>query len=139
MLPSFLTFSTVKQNTEVIYHWTASLLKMSHPCRDFYPHFVIVKQWVALYLEMWVPCSMFCNDTFSRNNKCASSICSLTLIPSQQTQDVNWTYIRRSGSLLNVLCTFNLRPVSTGMSNCQDAASSDEVITKHILHNFYIP
>ena len=31
-----------------------------------------------------------------------------------QTQDVNWTYIRRPGRLLNVLCTFNVRPVSTG-------------------------
>ena len=32
------------------------------------------------------------------------------LTPS--TQDVNWTYIRRPGRLLNVLCKFNLRPVS---------------------------
>ena len=38
----------------------------------------------------------------------------LYLYLTPQTQDVNWTYIRRSGRLLNVLCTFNLRPVSTG-------------------------
>ena len=30
------------------------------------------------------------------------------------TQDVYWTYIRRPGRLLNVLCTFNLRRVFTG-------------------------
>ena len=30
---------------------------------------------------------------------------------------LNWTYIRRSGRFLNVLRTFNLHPVSTGMSN----------------------
>ena len=28
--------------------------------------------------------------------------------------DVNWTYIRRPGRLLNVLCTFYLRPVLQG-------------------------
>ena len=31
-----------------------------------------------------------------------------------QTQDVNWTYIRRSEDVQDVLCNFNLRPVSTG-------------------------
>ena len=39
---------------------------------------------------------------------------------SPWTQDVNWTQLRRSedalGRLLNVLCTFNLSPVSRGMS-----------------------
>ena len=34
---------------------------------------------------------------------------------SPQTQNVNWTYIIRSEDVLNVLCTFNLRPVSTGI------------------------
>ena len=29
-------------------------------------------------------------------------------------EDINWTYIRRPGYLLNVLCTFNLRPLCTG-------------------------
>ena len=31
---------------------------------------------------------------------------------SPWTQDVNWMYIRRPGRLLNVLCTFHLRPMS---------------------------
>ena len=31
-----------------------------------------------------------------------------------QTQDVNWTYIRRSEDVQDVLCTFNVRPVSAG-------------------------
>ena len=41
-------------------------------------------------------------------------ITSLKKAFSPWTQDVNWTYIRRSGRLLNVLCTFNLRPVPRG-------------------------
>ena len=36
-------------------------------------------------------------------------------IRSPLTQDINWTYIRRSEDVLDVLCTFNLRPVSTGL------------------------
>ena len=32
----------------------------------------------------------------------------------QWAHDVNWTYIRRPGRLLNVLCTSNLRSVSKG-------------------------
>ena len=31
---------------------------------------------------------------------------------SPWTQDVNWTYVRRSKDVQDVLCTFNLRPVS---------------------------
>ena len=34
---------------------------------------------------------------------------------SSWTQDVNGMYIRHSGRLLKVLCTFNLRPVPTGI------------------------
>ena len=37
-------------------------------------------------------------------------------VTSPQTQDINWTYIRHPGRLLNVLCTFKLCPVSTRVS-----------------------
>ena len=39
----------------------------------------------------------------------------LIWIRSPLTQDINWMYIRRSENVVDVLCTFNLRPVSTAL------------------------
>ena len=33
--------------------------------------------------------------------------------------NVHKTFTRRAGPLLNVFCTFNLRPVSTGSNTCK--------------------
>ena len=38
----------------------------------------------------------------------------LNLIDTGRKLNVHKTFIRRPGRVLNVLCTFNLRPVSTG-------------------------
>ena len=41
--------------------------------------------------------------------------------------NVHKTFRRRPGGLLNVLCTFNLRPVSTG--SCNSVIRLNELIT----------
>ena len=40
--------------------------------------------------------------------------------------NVHKTFRRRPGRLLNVLCTVNLRPVSTGLANIYNEAFSPE-------------
>ena len=57
--------------------------------------------------------TQFCNCRNKTENK---SIRSKTQDPVDKRRKLNVhkTFRRRSGRLLNVLCTFNLRPVSTG-------------------------
>ena len=42
--------------------------------------------------------------------------------------NVHKTFRRRPGRLLNVLCTFNLRPVSTGMTSSLQARTLPEEV-----------
>ena len=73
--------------SEVAYHWTASLLKMLHFYSCFFQHFAIVKQWVALYMGIWigVSCSMFSNDTISFKFQCYLLIVTDTMSNCQGT------------------------------------------------------
>ena len=45
------------------------------------------------------------------------SVTSIPPVDTERKLDVHKTFRRRPGRLLNVLCPFNLRPVSTG-ANC---------------------
>ena len=48
--------------------------------------------------------------------------------------NVHKTFRRRPGPLLNVLCTFNLRPVSTGLFNFEKKDREKD----HVSYSWYV-
>ena len=59
---------------------------------------------------------------FSSTDSCDNSIVDtrISLVDTGRKLKVHKTFRRRPGRLLNVLCTFNLRPVSTGTAHIEN-------------------
>ena len=56
-----------------------------------------------------------CSCSFSLKSETNEQMCFIYPVDTGRKLNVHKTFKRRPGRLLNVLCTFNLRPVSTGM------------------------
>ena len=80
----------------LLFVWTKNSMLLQQKVR-FLPH----DKWVAFW-------NIFCFETYAIR---VSSICP---VDTGRKLNVHKTFRRRPGCLLNVLCTFNLRPVSTG-------------------------
>ena len=64
-----------------------------------------------IYIYIYILCTHICILTMGRYSETFSAF----PIDTRRKLNVQKTFRRRPGCLLNVLCTFNLRPVSTGL------------------------
>ena len=102
----FKTFSFPK--TWIIYDKNKTSLEVEKNKINYKPHFWFILKWIFLVSKLF----KFLLLNTSSENLLKLQAC--TPVDAGRKLNVHKTFRRRLGRLLNVLCTFNLRPVSTG-------------------------